>query len=105
MNASIGTKSNRDGVAYNKSIKEKTTVLASQIADLANNEFYFKNGSYNWTHIKTEFIPSRDLYPIINEHFIQRDELLLENIDLRPVNDISVTDDNKDGGEDNSVGW
>ncbi|MCD4668187.1 MAG: type IV secretion system DNA-binding domain-containing protein, partial [Sulfurimonas sp.] len=109
MNASIGTKSNRDGVSYNKAIKEKTTILASEIAQLANNEFYFKNGDYNWTHIKTEFIQERDLYPIINKHLIERSDLLLKNINYKKLSEFQGNKDSLNNIAnivlEESVGW
>jgi len=110
MNSSIGTQANRDGVSYNKTIKENTTVLASEIAGLANNEFYFKNGDYNWTHIKTAFIPSRDFFPTINEYFIERSDLLLKNIKLKKISESLSDSVSSEASEievvpEESVGW
>ena len=110
MNSSIGTQANRDGVSYNKTIKENTTVLASEIAGLANNEFYFKNGDYNWTHIKTAFQSNRDFFPVINEHFIERSDLLLKNMEFKKISDFQASATSTINSDteilcEESVGW
>ena len=68
---SIGTESNRDGIGFNKKIKKEMAILASQIMDLKDLEFYFKQPEQLWTHVQAEFYSEVDIHKNVNEAFIK----------------------------------
>jgi len=70
INSSVGVEQNRDGMSSASSIKKEFAVLPSEIMELDDLEFYFKQPSYKWGHIQSEFIPEFDLIEDKEEAFI-----------------------------------
>lgn len=74
-NATIGTQSSRDGIGFSTKTKTGQAVLASQIMDLKDHEFYFKQPEQTWTNIKGKFYPEIDIRKKIAEPFVECDGL------------------------------
>jgi len=72
---SIGTEANRDGIGFSKKVKKEMAILPSQIMDLNDLEFYFKQPEQMWTHVQAEFVPEIDILENKNEAYIKCDGL------------------------------
>jgi len=93
QSASIGTESNRDGIGFNKKVKKEMAILASQVMDLNDLEFYFKQPEQLWTHVQAEFIPKIDILENKNEAFIKCSGLGL-NFKVKEGSDIDMSNSN-----------
>lgn len=76
--SSIGVESNRDGVSFNKQIKKESSVLPSQLMDLNDLEFFFKQPKQNWTHIQSAFVKVSDMLENVNESFLKCEDLKID---------------------------
>ena len=63
--------SNREGASFANIVKTEKTLLASDLMQLENNTYIYKNGSYPWTKIQTKFIKEIDEFENINEAFME----------------------------------
>lgn len=70
---------NREGASFANTEKTEKAVLASEIGNMKNNTYYYKNGNYNWTFIEKKFT-SHDNFPKFNKGFIQREDMSIDNL-------------------------
>jgi len=94
---------NREGTSFATTEKIEKAILPSEIGDMENNTYYFKNGSYPWTFIKKEFT-DEDTYEKINKAFIQRDDMNISNLFKKSTNPEETSDEDdssapKGGGQ------
>ncbi len=85
--SSIGVESNRDGVSFNKQIKKESSVLPSQLMDLNDLEFFFKQPKQSWTHIQSSFVKESDSLENINESFLKCEDLKID-YKIKPIETI-----------------
>jgi len=69
----------REGASFNSSEKTEKAVLPSEIGNMKNNTYYYKNGSYDWTFIEKVFT-HKDTFEKINVAFQERTDLGIENL-------------------------
>jgi type IV secretory pathway TraG/TraD family ATPase VirD4 len=86
---------NREGASFATQEKIEKAILPSEIANMKNNTYYYKNGQYDWTFIKKEFT-ELDNYPKFNKAFIER-----EDLDLKYL--FSNSNSNKEQEQDEQV--
>lgn len=70
---------NREGSNFSTSEKTEKAILASEIGNMENNTYYYKNGAYDWTFIKKEFT-DEDTYIKTQKAFIPRSDLSIDNL-------------------------
>jgi type IV secretory pathway TraG/TraD family ATPase VirD4 len=70
---------NREGTSYSSQEKIDRAVLASEIGNMKNNTYYYKNGSYDWTFIEKKFTDS-DIYEKTQKAFVPRTDLDISNL-------------------------
>ena len=63
--------SNREGASFANITKIEKTLLASDLMQLENNTYIYKNGSYPWSKIETKFIKEIDDFENINPAFVE----------------------------------
>lgn len=90
------TDAKKEGGSFAQQEKTEKAVLASEIGNMANNVYYYKNGSYDWTLIKTDYDQKRDFYNTVNEAYIKRKDLSLENLKNRMNKEVNDNEETKD---------
>jgi len=70
---------NREGASFANTEKTEKAVLSSEIGNMKNNTYYFKNGHYDWTFIEKKF-SDKDNFPKFNNAFEERDDLSIDNL-------------------------
>ena len=63
--------SNREGASFANITRIEKTLLASDLMQLENNTYVYKNGSYPWSKIQTKFIKDIDNFENINSAFVE----------------------------------